>query len=73
MNLDIEDLGKLIADAQKQAAEMMDELSKEDQSKVNEIVDGVDTTDLESMKNYLNNSNNMAEIRSCRSKVFLQT
>ena len=53
MNLDIEDLGKLIADAQKQAAEMMDELSKEDQSKVNEIVDGVDTTDLESMKNYL--------------------
>ena len=55
MNLDIEDLGKLIADAQKHAAEMMDELSKEDQSKVNEIVDGVDTTDLESMKNYLNN------------------
>tara|TARA_B110001454_G_scaffold70493_1_gene68629 strand:- start:96 stop:275 length:180 start_codon:yes stop_codon:yes gene_type:complete len=58
MNLDIEDLGKLIADAQKQAAEMMDELSKEDQSKVNEIVDGVDTTDLESMKNYLNNQKN---------------
>jgi|TARA_R110002051_G_scaffold305667_1_gene375746 hypothetical protein len=51
--MNIDELGKLIADAQKHAAEMMAELSLQDQKKVNEIVDGVDTTDLESMKDYL--------------------
>ena len=33
MNLNIDDLGKLIADAHKHAAKMMADLSKEDQSK----------------------------------------
>jgi len=58
MNLNIDELGKLIADAQKHAAEMMAELSLQDQSKVNEIVKSVDTNDLESMKDYLKTQKN---------------
>mgnify|MGYP003649625906 CR=1 FL=1 len=58
MNLNINELGKMIADAQKHAAEMMAELSLEDQKKVNEIVDGVNTKDTKEMENYLNNQKN---------------
>jgi len=58
MNLNIDELGKMIADAQKHAAEMMAELSLEDQKKVNEIVDGVNTKDTKEMENYLNNQKN---------------
>jgi hypothetical protein len=50
---DIEDLGELIAKAQEHADNMMSTLSESDKEKVNNIVNGVDTNDLESMKNHL--------------------
>jgi len=58
MNLDIDDLGKLIADAQKQAEKMMSDLSKKDQQKVKDIVDSVNTQDIKEMETYLNKQKN---------------
>lgn len=53
MDLNIKDLGILISQAQKQAEEMMNSLSKEDQQKANDIVNGIDKTNLNEMKTYL--------------------
>mgnify|MGYP003674638648 CR=1 FL=1 len=56
MNLkEIDDLGILIKQAQEHADNMMSTLSESDKEKVNNIVNGVDTNDLESMKNHLKN------------------
>jgi len=53
MDLNIKDLGILLSQAQKRAAEMMSSLSKEDQQKANDIVNGIDKTNLNEMKTYL--------------------
>jgi hypothetical protein len=53
MDLNIKDLGILISQAQKQAEDMMNSLSKEDQQKANDIVNGIDKTNLNEMKTYL--------------------
>ena len=53
MDLNINDLGILISQAQKQAEDMMNSLSKEDQQKANDIVNGIDKTNLNEMKTHL--------------------
>ena len=53
MDLNINELGILLSQAQKRAAEMMSSLSKEDQQKANDIVNGIDKTNLNEMKTYL--------------------
>ena len=53
MSLDFDELNALMAQAHKQAENMMKTLSLEDQKKVNNIVKGVDLEDLDAMSKEL--------------------
>ena len=54
-DVDLNDLDKIIKQAQALAKEQMSSLSPQDQLKVNKIVDGTDLNDLDAMSKELEN------------------
>jgi hypothetical protein len=52
---EVDELGILLKQAQKEIDNMMSNLSESDKTKVNNIVNSVDVNNQEEMKDYLNN------------------
>ena len=57
-DIDLNNLGNIIKQAQKLAKEQMSSLSIADQQKVNNIIDGVDLSSIEDIQKGLNNLKN---------------
>ena len=54
-NLNLNDLGDMVKQIQKEIPELMSKLSKEEAQKVNDIVNGVDKTNLTDISKELEN------------------
>jgi hypothetical protein len=52
---EVDELGILIKQAQKEIENMMSNLSESDKTKVNNIVDGIDKTNEKEMETYIKN------------------